>query len=51
MQRKAFTDADRIRIARLHLDEKRTLKSLAEDYCVSVSTISRWIIRYRIKKA
>lgn len=49
MQRKVFTEAERIKIARLHLDEKRTMKSLAEEFEVSVSTISRWVIRYRNK--
>lgn len=50
MQRKVFTEAERIKIARLHLDEKRTMKSLAEEFGVSVSTISRWVIRYRNRK-
>ena len=47
MQKKVFTEAERIKIVRLHLDENRTIKSLAEEFSVSVSTISRWVIRYR----
>ena len=47
MQKKVFTEAERIKIVRLHLDENRTIKSLAEEFGVSVSTISRWVIRYR----
>lgn len=41
MQRQILTKSERIQIVRLHLDEKRTLKSLAEEFGVSVSTISR----------
>ncbi|MBQ6313975.1 MAG: hypothetical protein IJI11_00055 [Mogibacterium sp.] len=47
MQRKVFTEAERTKIARLHFDEKRTMKSLAEKFDDSVSTVSRWVIRYR----
>ena len=50
MQRKVFTEAERIEIARLHLDKKRTIKSLAEEFDVSASTISRWVIRYKNRK-
>ena len=31
MQRKVFTDAERIKIVKLHIYEKRTMKSLAEE--------------------
>lgn len=31
----------------MHLDQGRTLKSLANEFGVSVSTIGRWVIRYR----
>lgn len=37
MQRKVFTEAERIKVARLHLDEKRTIKSLAEEFSVTVN--------------
>lgn len=47
MQRKVFTEAERIKIVRLHIDEKRTIKSLAEEFEISVSTISRWVSRYK----
>ena len=50
MQRKVFTEDERIQIARLHLDKKHMIKSLAEEFGVSVSTISRWVIRYRNRK-
>lgn len=47
MQRKVFTEPERIHIVRLHIDKKRTMKSLAAEFRVSVSTISRWVIRYK----
>ena len=34
-------------IVRLHLEEGRTLKSLAEEYQVSKASISNWIRDYR----
>ena len=49
MNGKPYTEEFRITIIRLHLDNKRTLTSLSEEYGVSVNTISRWIIIYRNK--
>ena len=46
MQRKEFTEAELIKIARLHKGDKRTIKSLVEVFGVSVSTKNRWAIKY-----
>ena len=47
---KAFSDEFRNRIVELHLVYGKSLKSLAEEYSVSESTISRWVIYYRNKE-
>ena len=35
------------RIARLHLEDGRTLKSLADEYSVSRASITNWINQFR----
>ena len=35
------------KIVRLHLEEGRTLKSLAEEYGVSKASISNWVSQFR----
>lgn len=42
-----FTDKDRIRIVKLHVEEGKTLKILSDDYGVSQSTLGRWVVKYR----
>lgn len=47
MNNKTYTESQRKRIVALHLEKRRTMKSLAKEFGVSVSTISRWAIRYK----
>ena len=49
MRGKPYTKEFRKNIVRLHLEEKRTLKSLGTEYGVSVSTVSWWIIYHKNK--
>lgn len=49
MRGKPYTEEFRKNIVRLHLEEKRTLKSLGAEYGVSVSTVSRWVIYHKNK--
>ena len=35
------------RIVRLHLEDGRTLKSLADEYSISRAIITNWITKYR----
>ena len=35
------------RIVRLHLEDGRTLKSLADEYSISHASITNWINQYR----
>ena len=35
------------RIVRLHLEDGRTLKSLADEYSISRASITNWINQYR----
>ena len=44
-----YTDSIKENIIRLHLDQKRTIKSLSKEYDVSTSTISRWVIYHKKK--
>ena len=46
---KAFSVEFRNKIVQLHLDQGKTIKWLAEEYGISASTVSRWIIVYRNK--
>lgn len=46
---KAFSTEFRNMIAELHIAHGKTIKSLAAEYGVSASTISRWVIYYRNK--
>lgn len=34
-------------IIKLHLDQKQTIASLSEEYGISPSTISRWLITFK----
>ena len=34
------------RIVRLHLEDRRTLKSLADDYSISRTSITKWINQF-----
>lgn len=45
-----YTDSFKENIIRLHLTQKRTIQSLSQEYGVSTSTISRWVIAYRNQK-
>lgn len=45
-----YTDRFKENIIRLHLDQKRTIQSLSQEYGVSASTISRWVTIYRNKQ-
>lgn len=47
MEIRNYTDEEKIEIVKLHLEHGRTINSLSDEYGVSVSTISRWIIKYR----
>jgi len=47
MNKKAFSDNQRIHIVKLHIEKGRTIKSLHEEFNVAESTISRWIIKFR----
>ena len=42
-----YTDATRKKVVRQHIQDGRTLKSLAAEYGVSVASISNWIRAYR----
>ena len=49
MNNKIYTESQRKRIVALHLEKRRRIKCLAEEFDVSVSTVSRCVIRYRNK--
>ena len=38
------------KIVRLHLEERRSLKSLAAEYGVSHASISNWIAKFRTER-
>ena len=42
-----YTDTTRKKVVRQHIQDGRTLKSLAAEYGVSVASISNWIRAYR----
>ena len=42
-----YTDAMRKKIVQLHIQDGRTLKSLAAEYGVSKASISNWVRLYR----
>ena len=42
-----YTDAIRKKVVRQHIQDGRTLKSLAAEYGVSVASISNWVRAYR----
>ena len=44
---KGFSAEFRDMIVQLHLNQGKTISWLAEEYGVSASTVSRWIIVYR----
>ncbi len=46
---KVFSSEFRNIIVQLHLDHGKPIKSVAEEYGVSVSSVSRWVIYYRNK--
>ena len=46
---KAFNTEFRNKILQLYLEQGKSIKWLAEEYGVSASTVSRWIIVYRNK--
>ena len=47
---KAFCADFRDMIVELHLFHGKSIKSLAEEYAVSTSTIGRWVTSYRNKR-
>ena len=47
---KSFSNEFRNMIVELHLNHGEPIKSLAKEYGVSDSSISRWIIYYRNKR-
>ena len=47
MDKRVFTEKERMEIARLHIKQGKTIKCLASNYNVSESAIGRWIVRYR----
>jgi len=47
---KAFCTEFKDMIVELHLVHGKSIKSLAEEYAVSASTIGRWVTNYRNKK-
>ena len=49
MKREAFTDAERIKIIRLHIYEKRTMKSLAEELRFLLVRLAGGLLGIRIK--
>ena len=46
---KKITDETRIRVVCEHIQDGRTLKSLAAEYGVSLATVSNWVRVYREK--
>ena len=48
---KGYSAEFRNMIVNLHLEEGRSVKWLAEEYDVSISTIGRWVICHRNKEA
>ena len=42
-----FTEKERIRIAKLHVEEGKSQRDLSIDYGVSQSSIGRWVAKYR----
>ena len=44
---KKITDETRIRVVCEHIQDGRTLKSLAAEYGVSPATVSNWVRAYR----
>ena len=46
-EKKQYENEFKKRIVRLHLEEGRTLKSLAAEYNISHGSISNWIKTYR----
>ena len=45
-----FTEKERIRIAKLHVEEGKSQRDLSIDYGVSQSSIGRWVAKYRNEK-
>ena len=50
MKESRFTNEERIRISKLHVEEGKTQSDLAKEYSVSQSTIGRWVVHYRNMK-
>ncbi len=46
MKNAIYEENFRAKIVMLHIEEKRTIASLSEEFGVSKSTISRWIVSY-----
>jgi len=46
---KGLAEQEILEIIRLHVEENRTIKSLAQEFGVSESSVSRWLIKYRNK--
>ena len=42
-----FTDKERIRIVKLHVEEGKSQRILSLHYGVSQSSIGRWVAKYR----
>lgn len=45
-RRSKYSEELRVEIARLHVEEGRTLQSLAEEFGVSIPSISAWSVKY-----
>ena len=42
-----FTEKDRVKIAKLHVEEGKSQRILSLHYGVSQSSIGRWVAKYR----
>ena len=42
-----FTDKDRIKIVKLHVEEGKSQRVLSLDFGISQSSIGRWVAKYR----
>lgn len=47
MKRKSFTPAERRRAVRLWLESDLSQQEIADDYGIALSTLKRWVMRYR----
>ncbi len=47
MRDNRFTEKDRVKIAKLHVEEGKSQRILSLHYGVSQSSIGRWVAKYR----